>query len=288
MKFKLSILPILYLIILLCLNSSCGHKYYAPNDADLVVLKKKHDVHLSGTTDIGSKSKQSSNVQLGYSPIKHLGFAGSYFKYNQWKKTQNPPVRGNGKIWNAAIGAYFFQPLISKGLSKRDSKRSKKILRNQHLFHPAGILMDIYFGRSKGSVNNLYDTGGMTQLKFQKNYIQFGIHWTSKSIGFDLATLIGKLNYSEAIISGKPSSSSSYVIDYLESNNNFNLLEHSFRLNFGFNHIRLVLSVSGISQSAKLNQLGVVEAVTTFGMIIEIDEFLRKNKKEGIEKNIDF
>jgi hypothetical protein len=58
--------------------------------------------------------------------------------------------------------------------------------------------MDVYLGRSKGFVDNLYESGGTTQLKFKKNYIQFEIHWIRKSIGFDLATRIGRLNYYEA------------------------------------------------------------------------------------------
>lgn len=280
MKSKLPISLVIYLIILLCLNSSCGHKYYAPNDADLVVLKEQHDVHISGTTDTGNKSKQSYNAQLGYSPIKHLGLAGSYFKFNQWKNPHKPPVRGGGKIWSAAIGGYFFQPYISSGISKRDIKKREKKFSNQNLFHPSGMLMDIYIGRSQGSVNNLYENGGTTLLKFKKNYIQFGIHWTNKSIGFDLATRIGKLNYYEATISGKPSASTSYIIDYLEARNSFNLMEHSFRANFGVKNTRFIFSVSGVSQNAKLNQLGVVEVVTSFGLIIDLDEFFRKKNEE--------
>jgi hypothetical protein len=139
--------------------------------------------------------------------------------------------------------------------------------------------MDVYLGRSKGFVDNLYESGGTTQLKFKKNYIQFEIHWIRKSIGFDLATRIGRLNYYEEKLSGKPSYSSSYIIGYLESRNNFNLLEHSFRVNFGFKHARLVFSISGITQNPKLNQLGVVEAVTTFGLMVEIDEFFRCKRK---------
>jgi hypothetical protein len=66
------------------------------------------------------------------------------------------------------------------------------------------------------------------------------------------------------------------------------LLEHSFRVNFGFKHARLVFSISGITQNPKLNQLGVIEAVTTFGLIVEIDEILRKNKDKTVEENIEF
>jgi hypothetical protein len=50
----------------------------------------------------------------------------------------------------------------------------------------------------------------------------------------------------------------------------------------------LVFSISGITQNPKLNQLGVVEAVTTFGLMVEIDEFFRKNKSEEIKKIVDF
>lgn len=288
MKSKLLFPTILFLIILLGLTSSCGHKYYAPNDADLVILKEKHDVHISGTTNLGNKSIQSYNVQLGYSPIKHLCLAGSYFKFNQWKNPSKPPVRGDGKIWNASIGGYLFQPFISTGVSKRDSRRHEKILKNQNLFHPAGILMDIYVGISQGSVNNIYENGGTTRLRFNKKYIQFGIHLTNKSIGFDLATRVGKLNYYDAIVSGKPSSSTAYIINNLEARNNFNLMEHSFRANFGVKHTRFIFSVSGVSTNAKLNQLGVIEAVTSFGLILDIDEFFRNKKMKRRKKILIF
>lgn len=264
------------LLVFFC--SSCGHKYYAPNDADLVVLKEKNDVHISGTTDLSSNGKKINHAQLGYSPIKHLGLTSSYFSMNQWENASRESARGDGKIWSASIGTYIVVPFSSVGISKQGSKRREKKIKNQHLFHPSSAMIDLYFGTSRGQVNNFYKNNSVSNLKFKKNYVQIGVHWTLRSVSFDLASRIGNLNYYEATFFGKPSYSLTYINDLLKTKNNFRLLEHSLRAHFGVKHARLIFSVSGISQSSELNQLGVVQAVTTFGLMVDIDEFFRKEK----------
>ena len=272
MKNLLSVLPFLILIIL---TTSCSHKYYAPNDGEFLVLTKRNDLHLSQSFSAGRLV--STSTQLGYSPIKYLGLSGSFFQMKgKLKRVYDNPLKrkGDGKIWNTAIGAYYpfiFDSKIPLGQS-----------------HQSGILVDIYFGYGKGEVNNYYEVGGSSHFKFDKKYTQLGIYFISGRINIGYQLRIGRLNYSEGKIYGQANRLAQEGFNRLRQQNDFKLIENSLQFSYGTKHFRVYIASTGITNNKNLNKLGVKKTNTTIGFILELDEFFRKNKSEEVKKSIDF
>ncbi|MFK7775324.1 MAG: hypothetical protein AB8F94_24505 [Saprospiraceae bacterium] len=265
---------------------SCSNYYYSPNDGDLVTLRKQHDTHISGSSNLaGNENKKLVNIQAGYSPINHLAFAGSYFKTSD--RSNDGQRFGNGSILNGSIGGYYF---IFVEESLFFSKSNNRNSRYPNLNMESGILLDLYVGMGKGEVNNLYREGGSSQFKFQKNYVQMGFHYIKPNWGVSYNVRRGWLNYSDGKVYNQIKIDQSDLKKFqdLTINNSFNLIEHSFRLHAGISHVRYFFNVSSVIESAELKDLGVGNDNFNVGFIIEIDEFFRKIKKEKEESKVDF
>jgi hypothetical protein len=268
--------PLFTLLAFVFFFSSCANYYYSPNDGDLVMLKEQHDGHISAASNLGgSDNKKVLNIQAGYSPIKHLAFAGSYFNLSDGDKTRR---YGNGYILNGSIGGYYFFPIP-------DGNRNGIIqFNNPNLNMEKGILIDLYAGSGEGKVRNFYEEGGRSQFKFRKDYIQFGIHWIRRNWGISYNARRGRLNYSEGTIYNRLKINRSDLdkFDELTVNNSFDLTEHSFRLHIGIKHCRYFLTITSVNETTELSNLGVENSNFNVGLILEIDAFFRnKIKKEN-------
>ena len=282
MKTKSHYSSLLQFVIILLLfgtlNTSCSHKYYAPNEGDLIVLRKKNDVHISrGGQNIFGGGSKNQTFQVGYSPISHLAVAGSYFKINiiDEESTKN----GNGHIWNGAIGGYYFFP-IKKYLFRKKNKKflsSKGLLKMQK-----GILVDLYFGYSDGAVHNFYENGGESHFKFQKIYGQVGLHFIRPNWGIDYVYRIGNLRYYQGAAFGEIDPENRKEIDAIEAKNAYNLGEFSMRVHLGIRHIRYYFSATSVTENSEIIELNIANGIVTFGVILEIDEFFRKKKEDVI------
>ena len=162
------------------LMSSCSQTIYAPNDNIMVQLKDKNEINIAGTSiqalqydrrENESPHKMKINtVQAGYSPIKHLAFAGSFFDYKKSFTTEYKPysnkksIAEKGKIWNAAIGTYCFLNFPSNENS--------------------GILIDLYAGYGGGEVNHTFFDSNQSSFEFSQSFIQVGLYYKSPFLGF--------------------------------------------------------------------------------------------------------
>lgn len=261
------------------INTSCTHKYYAPNDGDLLVLRKKNDVHISGGGQnlLSDNESTSGNIQIGYSPISYLALSGSYFKLNVID--DNPLIKGNGHIWNGAIGGYYFFPTTK---NQNFGKDKKFLFYKGPLKMQKGILVDLYFGLSDGAVNNFYENGGESHFKFQKKYGQLGFHFIRPNWGLDYVCRIGNLKFYEGVAYGEIDPENRNEIDAIESKNSYNLSEVSFRVHVGIKHIRYFITATAVTQGSEINELNIYNGNGSFGIILEIDEFFRKNKDDVI------
>ena len=297
-NFLTPIYPI-FVIILLCnlfIFSSCSHKYYAPNDADMLTLREKNDFHISSSLQNvnDSDENKSYNFQLGYSPINHLAFTTSYFKI----KDANPDgtIRGNGNIWNGAIGGYYFEPVNTKIIKKRFRKKERsQIFPAPSMRMKKGLLFDFYLGHSKGNVYNFYqndDCGtcrASSHFRFTKNYGQLGLHYLRETWGISYAFRIGKLNYFDGNVFGHLAAISledETDIQFIENNNIFNLKETSIRLHLGPKHFRLYFSASVVDGKPFQNEFGeldIINDVAQIGVTVDIDAFFKKVKNKEKE-----
>ena len=267
--------------------ASCSNYYYSPNDGDMVTLRKQHDGHISGSSNLGDgESKKVMNIQAGYSPINHLAFAGSYFKTSEG---DNNGRFGEGNILSGAIGGYYFMPVEDNSIfnTRRRKERSPN---HPNLNLEKGILLDFYVGTGEGKVNNLYTQGGRSQFGFRKDYVQMGFHLIKKNWGLSYNVRRGWLNYSNGKIYNqlKIDNSDLEKFQELTVNNSFGLMEQSFRLHIGVSHFRYFFNITSVRETAELRNLGVENNNFTVGFILEIDEFFRKKIKREEEVEVDF
>lgn len=265
--------------------SSCSNYYYSPNDGDLVMLRKQHDGHISGSTNLGDgESKKLMNLQAGYSPINHLAFAGSYFKTSEGN---NNGRFGKGYILSGAIGGYYFMPIEDNLVFKRRKNRTPKY---PNLNMEKGILLDFYVGTGEGKVDNFYTDGGSSHFSFRKNYVQLGFHYIKKNWGLSYNVRRGKLNYSDGKVYNRLKIDESDLAKFqdLTVNNSFDLMEQSFRLHVGVSHFRYFFNITSVNETAALRDLGVEDNNFSVGFILEIDEFFRKNIKREKQVEVDF
>ncbi len=286
MKKVKTYLPFLFGFIFLF--SSCANYYYSPNDGDLVMLKEQHDGHISAASNLGRDSnKKVWNIQAGYSPIKHLALAGSYFSLSDGEKDRR---YGNGYILNGSIGGYYFFP-SSDDISE-DRQRKETIYSNpSNLMMQKGVLIDLYAGSGEGKVKNFYEEGGRSQFKFRKDYVQFGIHLIRRNWGFSYNIRRGWLNYSQGTIYNELKIDKIDLDKFqdLTVDSFFDLTEHSFRLHLGIKHCRYFFTITSVNESTKLRELGVENSNINTGLIIEIDEFFRNRiKNESKEEKVEF
>lgn len=274
-NMKSQLLPLFSLIIIIVITTSCSHKYYAPNDGEFIMLTKRNDVHLSQSISGGNLS--SGSTQLGFSPLKYLGLTGSLFTVKSGNNDPNNNTvekAGNGKIWNTAIGGYYHF-LFKEQFNSINSPQT-------------GILADVYFGYGKGEVNNYYEVGGSSHFNFEKQYAQIGTYLILEHINVGYQFRIGRLNYYDGKILGQATGLTMESFNLLNEQNNFRIMEHSFQFSYGIKQCRIFMRSTGIGHNKDLEKLGVKNTNTTIGIILEIDEFFRKNKSEEVEKYIDF
>jgi len=286
--------PYLYIQLYACLllffiltTTSCSriNYYYRPNDANAVALKKKNDIHFSASTYSlkDSKFNNNQNIQVGYSPIKHLGISSSYFRVRD--KHPIVPLRyGNGNFGNIALGGYYFLPMKGKYIRIKKSRR-KYLFNNPNWLMQEGVLFDLYLGLGRGKVNNFYEDGGNSQLRFSKKYSQVGIHLFRKRLGVSFNLTFGNINYFEANLKGKIKSSQVIRVRSLDNKSKFTIRESTIRFFLGTKQLRVFASVSSFNPSQDFGNLGVIESNLNFGIFSEIDEFFRKKKKRKRKRN---
>ena len=230
-KYEL-ILPISFFLclgILIC--CSCNHRYYAPNDSYLMSLSEKGDIKASVSTGNASitnnnTKRNSISVQAGYSPFKHLGVQGSYFKLSE-KDTQAEDFSGsgNGQIGEFAVGGY--------------TTGNKN---NPDNFY---WVYDLYTGMGWGEVNNFYKPGGQSNLSFRKYFIQAGVHfWIKKNIVTSFGLQLTQLDFNKTTIIANIPDRQLRQLDFIIDNDPFILWSPSLRLQVGVDKFKFFLSLS--------------------------------------------
>ncbi len=267
----------LFIAIAFLLNS-CSHYYYAPNEGALLALNEKNDLKVSAGKSNSSDDREFNySLQVGYSPIKHLGIQSSYFNYRESGVRNSFTESGNGHISTAAIGTYYFFP--TKKIGRRPD------LVNNYTMN-RGILIDLYAGRSNGSVNNYYTLNSSSHFDFNKTYGQFGFHWQGRVFGINYVSKFGVLDFKNGTVNGKISQEHLADIMDVEKNDTYNFRENSIRFHIGVKHARFFITGTWFN-SPKSAEVKFVESTLHGGVIIEIDEFFKKKTAESEPITID-
>lgn len=161
-------LPLL-LCIALCLSSACSHYYYAPNSLQTPFLQQKHDTRAS-IGFIGGNEFSGWEASACFSPVKYGAVLFNHFQVQHAKPDDNPERKyGNGRLTEFALGAY--NP-IKKNMS-----------------------LSLFAGWGGGQVFNAYGNGGVSNLRFERIFLQPGMMIQGKRARFGVATRFNRLNY---------------------------------------------------------------------------------------------
>lgn len=297
MKTLLNLDKILFSIIfssfLILLGTSCTRQnyYYRPNDGNALALRQKKDLHFSGSvydTDL-NKPSNSGNVQVGFSPISHLGIVSSYFTVKD-QHPDNDQVRGKGRYFDFAIGGYHFIPFHKKykRRGKRISYSPYRFKQNRALWIDEGVLFDLYLGAGKGKTQSFYLEGGRSNFNFNKRTLQLGVHLIKRRSGLSFTFRYGLLNYTKGYIGGKISSRERLQLKALKTYQNFNLRETTFHGFVGIRHAQVFATLTILTGEKQLDAMGVVDGNFNFGVLAELDEwfsFDRNIKKKKSKKS---
>ena len=294
--------------VVLVMLSSCGQSFYAPNEAILLKLNEPGDIKVSGSVGKIENENTHISVQAGYSPIKHLAVAGSYFNllkssapvnnsYFQPETTAKPEFGPRGYMFEGAIGGYYFigkkednDPDIYKFMPS-----SRKLNR--------GWLFDVYLGFGKGNVSDYnfqefinYNTTGFptssfssghTELDFNKYFLQLGAHYQLSLLNISYVAKIIGLDYTKAAIIGDVRPSTTIGIERLQPIDPFIFVESNIGYEIGIRQARFKAVYTFVHKNNNLNILDPVDATFTLGAIFEIDEIFKRSNKEIINTDME-
>lgn len=220
------------LFVNILLFSACHNSYYFPKEVNDLKLKNQDDLNASI-----SFTPNGRNLQLGYSPIKHLGIFGNHFKKdnnNNW-----------GSIWKEntiGVGSYFFQK------KKNPSSKQFSLLRG-HGFTP-GILLDGYATYSFGQWG--YQREFFYNFYFRKIAFQTGIHFQDSLGCISVFYRIGRTKYHRVDLGNNIAGN---ALDHARANiENNTFTPHTFAINFtmGIKQVRTYFNLNFITNDFDL------------------------------------
>ena len=280
---------ILFLVILQSCSSVNRNLYYAPEEHNMLKLAKKNDIKAaissSSLTNEYVDNHSHLNVQMGFSPIKHLGVFANYLNwkngniYNDFQTGQSFDRETNYNTASAAVGGYYL--LQTDGQKMRDDTVASL---------PIGFLVDAYVGAGRGRVKNTFSPSANSLLKFYKSYGQLGIHWQDEYVGLSLVHRFGQLNFFGGVLNGNSEEAALYFL-HLQENQKQKFRETSFKLFMGTKEVRGYINVTIVNLNTIIpydnttffytSRLPQVESLLNVGVVLSINEisgFLKKLK----------
>lgn len=278
----------LYLFVSVLFFASCGsasHHFYATDEGNLLALREEKDLKVSAgyTPHINSLPGNNLNVQVGYSPIKHLGVHGSYFRIrNSFTGAEDLDKNVYQYNFSGTVGGYYFKPAKAKEVFDDDELTSY-----ESPIEGKGLLFDGYLGYSRGAVNNFYfGETGKIELDFQKFYLQGGFHIFLDKVGASFTLRGTQLNYLDSsTATGKLSASQLRKVEIIEDNNPFFFLESALKISVGkpTAPIRGYLTLAGVYDFGDVF-LEVQPSTMQFGVTADIDYLFSKKEKKSSKK----
>ena len=270
MPIRLNKLWLLVVLSACYWGSACNHYYYAPSEGQSLSLSEQHDAKISAGFGGGSSQERgkSFNLQVGYSPLKHLGLQANYFTLSRGD-VDSESQSGNGRLFEGAIGGYYFFPKEVTDPIPEGEER---------LFVTPGILVDFYVSYGDGFVHNNYDAVSSSRFDFKKYYVQSGIHWYSKSFGVAYMFRGGVLDFEEGLVSGDIDPSHVKDFEAINSTDPFTNFESTLRVEGGIRKARIFFSQTWLHNTSN-KAVEFIENVTQVGMVLELDELFRDKKK---------
>ena len=280
MQIRLSSVNVgIVLLLGILFLTSCGsasHHFYATDEGNLMALREKKDLKVSAgyTPHINSLPGNNINFQLGYSPIKHLGIHGNFFRIrNSFDGIEDVKKNVYQHNYGGAIGTYLFKAAkISEVIDEESGETTYTPAKGK------GLLFDAYVGYNQGNIKNIFfGESGTIELDFQKFYLQGGIHIFLDKIGASFALKYAQLNYTNGKAFGRLTVAELDKADEIEENNPFNFLESTLKISIGKPQapIRGYLTIAGVYDFGEAF-LEIQPSTMQLGVTADIDYFFKK------------
>lgn len=237
-------------------------------------LREKSDFSV-GASD-GSNARLAGplpiNLQVGYSPINHLGIFASHLN----EKKHGRFSKSHKKQSKVGIGGYYF--------FQKKNYRKKKNESDQNSINKFGLLLESYLGMDTGNfgLENYKSNYYKYQFQFRKSFIQTGVHWMGELGGIGLFYNLGRTNFYKGFLEGQIENAPYDLGRTILNNNNFTTSEASFNIYFGIKAAKIYLNTTFILNDFDNKEQHPYNS-TNLGMIISISEIYtlvrEKNKK---------
>lgn len=206
----------MHLLLVAVLFSSCSHYYYAPNTANIPMLREKGDVRLNFNF-YGTDEAEGGELQAAVATGKRTGLMfnllsasshGGLFQSEAYMSTT--PPSGSGTY--VELGYGFFAPI----------PKSKWVF-------------ETYAGVGTGKVSNWYSENEKSKLGFTKIFVQPSLGWRTKYFELGISNRF-------AFASMRVKESTNHVnqdVQYIKDHKSAILLEPSFLIRFGLKHVKI-------------------------------------------------
>lgn len=191
------------------LASACNHRYYAPNTIQVPALSAKNDLILNASAATGPEFSGFEG-SVAYSPLKYGAVMVNYFNVASDKKSLGDGSEekewGKGQLLEGAVGGYL--PLDDRNT------------------------LSLFAGFGQGSVYNNYGYGILSDLNFQRVFLQPSIVSQFKYVRVGFGLRFAQLRYTSGTVDAKMDDSEEAIIESLEKDSPIFLPEYA--LNFGW------------------------------------------------------
>ena len=243
---------------------SCSHQYYAPNAPIMLKLSDKKELKVSAAAP--------GSFQVGYSPLKRLAVAGSFFTAHQTTSSSGFSSReGKGHLGAGAIGFYHF-------VEKKNNIDSEGNTTSKTSLAPIGVLFDVYGGYGQGRVENNFGSGGESSFKMQQYFLQGGIHFKSKYFDAGLVFKQSILNYYDGLLLGEIDLFEEARVETLLDNNPYNISELSLHAAAGVNYLKAFWNLNILLDNNSRQFLDSNPIDLNIGIMVELNEMLSLSK----------
>ena len=252
--------PIMTVLFLTALLSSCSHYYYVANVQNVPLFKEKNELRLSGTYGEGDETR-CLEIQTAYSVTDNIGFMADFMSASGGDISSNN--YGKGNYFEGAIG--YYRPTGKFGV------------------------IEIYTGVGSSNQHHEYtsayykDYHGSSDLSFIKLFVQPSFGLTFNALDIALSTRVGSLSYYN--INNKISGDFNGYNDLnTVANKNHFILEPAATLRAGWKNVKVQVQAvyAGIVNSPELD----------FGeewhLTIGLNIALAKRYSKSSPKNITF
>ena len=244
--------------------------YLQDNDVNSIQLEYRGDLKLG----YAFTPQKRENLQIGYSPIKHLSLSGGFF----WTEDSRHPDSQksflvDGHSYTVAVGLYhnIEKPVLTKYVSYKKLQ---------------SVLIETYFGLSKGYLCNKHQRFEPEQinLNHQNFFFKWGLHLNYKTMGWSLTNKYNLIEFGKAEFIGNNE-------DITRAFNHFNndIVQNNprwiteFTMGFHINIKMIELSVNVNRMFTKgrpdLRKAFYKNSTLFFGLVFELDDWIKILKK---------